>query len=298
MFGPRYTRASPCCCKRSAPHTSSRSSRKRAHAIPLFLPCMLGEWMGFASMSVRCGSLSFILCAFPTHLVKAAQYLSCHLPGGVHQVDFTWLLQVPLFKLSCFLLCSSVTSHWHFGTQPWSSSILNCWSERLLGSSSCPTALGQLAKPHCATRNGKPAQPSPATQAGGCRVSLQAEICLSSPWKSLCLWLGLSMGSDRWAQPVIFSRSRGESVCGIGGIGGDTAPHCLPGPCSPGHLSTGSGGTCLTGVPPTSMQWLRSGERLSSSKVSTRGLCLCHPVVALMWQHQRQHSVGQTGSEW
>lgn len=34
-------------------------------------------------------SQSFIFCAFPTHLVKAAQYLSCHLPGGFHQVSFT-----------------------------------------------------------------------------------------------------------------------------------------------------------------------------------------------------------------
>lgn len=32
--------------------------------------------------------------------------------------------------------------------------------------------------------------------------------------------LGLSIMSDRWAQPVAFSRSRGDSVCGIGGIGG------------------------------------------------------------------------------
>lgn len=34
-------------------------------------------------------SQSFILCAFPTHLVKAAQYLRCHLPGGFQQAFFT-----------------------------------------------------------------------------------------------------------------------------------------------------------------------------------------------------------------
>lgn len=123
-------------------------------------------------------SQSFILCAFPTHLVKAAQYLSCHLPGGFHQVSFTrylspgnaWLLRVPLFRLSCFLLCSSVTSHWHFGAQPWSSSILSCWSERLLGCFPRPAALGQPAKPRRATGSGKPAQPSPTTRAGGRRA--------------------------------------------------------------------------------------------------------------------------------
>lgn len=33
---------------------------------------------------------------------------------------------------------------------------------------------------------------------------LQAEGCPSSPWKSLCTWLGLSARSDRWTQPVVF----------------------------------------------------------------------------------------------
>lgn len=38
----------------------------------------------------------------------------------------------------------------------------------------------------------------------------------------------MSIMNDRWAQPVVFSRSRGDSVCGIGGIRGtQPLPACL-----------------------------------------------------------------------
>lgn len=68
---------------------------------------------------------------------------------------------------------------------------------------------------------------------------------------------------------------RGDVVCGMEDTREDVAPRCPPGLCSPGHLSAGSGGTCPTDATLTLTRWPRSGERLSSSKVSAHMVSAC-----------------------
>lgn len=99
-----------------------------------------------------CGFLSplYSVPSPPTLLKQLSiSAATCQVVSSRHfSPDMTWLLQGPLFRLSCILLCSSVTSHWHFGAQPQSSSILSCWSKReraawLFSTSCCPGAAGQ-----------------------------------------------------------------------------------------------------------------------------------------------------------
>lgn len=67
-------------------------------------------------------SQSFVLCAFPTHLVKAAQYLSCHLPGGFHQVSFTGYHMAPPGPSIYVQLLSSL-QFCHLSLALWSSAL-------------------------------------------------------------------------------------------------------------------------------------------------------------------------------
>lgn len=77
--------------------------------------------------------------------------------------------------------------------------------------------------------------------------------------------LGLNVRNEGM-QPGLFCWGLWGRMRSMGwGRRGDTAPRC-----SPGRLSAGSGGTCPTDATHTSTRWPRSGERLSSSRVSTR----------------------------
>lgn len=91
-------------------------------------------------------SQSFILSAFPTHVVKAAQYLSCHLPDGFHQVSFTGYHMAQL--LSALQLCHLSLALWSSALEQQHPELLEREAAWLFSRFCCPGAAGQATLCH------------------------------------------------------------------------------------------------------------------------------------------------------